>query len=266
MTPSDQDSKADRPVTGPRELAELSMLADGSLAESRRDEVQARIAASPEQSALLERERRAVQAVRGADGIRAPASLRARIAAERNRTTAPRRRRRPAVLAEVLVVVAAVLVLGIVLVTNGSGPQAPTFRQAVALAGRGATAPAPPPATGAAYLLARHVDQISFPNWALLRYPASGERVDRIGGRVARTVYYTPSSGGTVAYTIVGGPALATPRGATATKQNQVWYQSLGLDGRVVVTWRRDGHTCIISATNVPASELRHLAAWRPAV
>ena len=45
------------------ELAELSALADGTLDPARRADVEAKIAASPELSALYERERRVVEAL-----------------------------------------------------------------------------------------------------------------------------------------------------------------------------------------------------------
>ncbi len=35
------------------------------------------------------------------------------------------------------------------------------------------------------------------------------------------------------------------------------------LAGRTVVTWRRAGHTCVISATHVPVGSLEQLAGWR---
>ncbi|MGB0094653.1 MAG: hypothetical protein WBP81_19235, partial [Solirubrobacteraceae bacterium] len=59
-------SSADTPEPGPRELADLSALADGTLDPARRAEVQARITASPELSALYGRERMVVERLREA--------------------------------------------------------------------------------------------------------------------------------------------------------------------------------------------------------
>ena len=60
------------------ELADLSAMADGTLDPSRRAEVEAHISASPELSALYERERRVVAALHQArSSDRAPAALRA---------------------------------------------------------------------------------------------------------------------------------------------------------------------------------------------
>src|SRR5437763_5784281 len=76
------------------ELAELSALADGTLEPTRRGAVEAHIAASPELSALYERERRVVAALHEARASdHAPAALRARIEAARPKRTVVARRR-----------------------------------------------------------------------------------------------------------------------------------------------------------------------------
>jgi hypothetical protein len=38
--------------------------------------------------------------------------------------------------------------------------------------------------------------------------------------------------------------------------------QSFALRGRLVVTWRKGGHTCILSGSGVPRAELAKLAGW----
>jgi hypothetical protein len=99
-----------------------------------------------------------------------------------------------------------------------------------------------------------------FPNWERqLGWSASGQRTDTINGRPAVTVYYT-WQGHEVAYTIVGAPPLRLPA-ADSTWVNGTRVRTMTLDGRLVVTWRRDGHTCVLSASGVPAAQLRLLAA-----
>ena len=44
---------------------------------------------------------------------------------------------------------------------------------------------------------------------------------------------------------------------------NGTEFRTLRLHRRTVVTWRRDGRTCVVSAAIVPASVLQTLAAWR---
>src|SRR6476660_8429932 len=66
------------------ELADLAALADGSLPVERRAALKARVDASPELAERLREQRRAVAfAQSAADGVEAPASLRARIEAQR---------------------------------------------------------------------------------------------------------------------------------------------------------------------------------------
>ena len=250
---------------GKREIAELAMLADGSLPPDRRAEVEARIAAAPGGSALLENERLAVDALRGAATVRAPASLRERIAAEQARACrAPRRRR--AQLGGALVGAVAVLALALVLILPGGAPGAPSVSQAASLASRGATSPAPPAQATRRSTLARDVDEVYFPNWAGIGFTASGERVDRLDGRLLDTIYYTARGGAQLAYTIVGGSALAQPGGAALSRLNHIELRSIALGDRVVVTWRRGGHTCILSGAHVSDSVLLHLAAGKPSV
>ena len=59
------------------ELADLARLADGTLPAERRAEVEARVAASPQLSRIVERQGVALEALRGTADIGAPARLRA---------------------------------------------------------------------------------------------------------------------------------------------------------------------------------------------
>ena len=264
MTPSAAEDQDGRPAMGRRDLADLSALADGSLPAGRRAEVEARIAASPGGGALLDAERRAVETLRRAAPVRAPSSLRERIAADRARAgRAPRQRR--AVLGGALATAAAVIVLVLVLALPGGVPGSPSVSQAASLALRGVSSPAPPPARAAPLVkLSRDVDEVYFPNWAALGWTASGERDDRIDGRLTSTIYYSGRGGAQVAYTIVGGPALTEPGGAALSHLNGIQLRSIALGRRLVVTWRRGGHTCILSSAQVPDKVLLALAAWRP--
>jgi hypothetical protein len=46
------------------------------------------------------------------------------------------------------------------------------------------------------------------------------------------------------------------------TVRNGITLRALTVNGRVVVTWRRSGHTCVLSGPGVSASSLQALAAW----
>jgi hypothetical protein len=241
-----------------RDVADLAMLADGTLPAARRAEVEARIASLPSGPELLEKERRAVDALRGASQMQAPASLRERIEADRARAgRAPQRRR--AVLGGGLAAALAVIALALVLILPGGTPGSPSVSQAASLALRGPLSPAPPARGGTGLMLARDVDEVYFPDWAGIGWKPAGERVDRLEGRVLDTIYYR-GYGRLIAYTIVGGSALAQPHPATLSSLNNTQLRSLGLSGRIVVTWRRGGHTCILSGAGVPTKILLGLA------
>jgi hypothetical protein len=255
-------SGADNTKPTERDLAELSALADGTLDPARRPELEARIAASPELTTLYERERRLLAALHQARTIeRAPAALRARIEAARpgRRAVARRRIAYGGGLAGALAVVA----LALVLILPSGTPGSPSVSQAAALAGRGATQapPTPDPANPSARLN-ESVGDVYFPNWASrLRLQATGERIDRLDGRTAVTVYYA-WRGERIAYTIVGAPALTEPK-AAQTWLDGTEMQTLTLNGRLVVTWRRAGDTCVLSGSGVTAEALQTLAAWK---
>jgi anti-sigma factor RsiW len=251
---------ADTPPISDRDLRDLSALADGTLDPARREEVQARISASPELTELLERERGVVELLHEARARdRAPAGLRARIDSERPRPAVAARRRLGygGALAGAL----AVLALALALILPGGTPGAPTVSEAAALAAKGPALPAPGADPTEPGKLASNVEDLYFPNWtARFGWRASGERTDRLNGRAAVTVYYD-WVGRRLAYTIVASPVLAAPR-ATATVRRGVELRTLMLHGRLVVTWRQDNHTCLLSGQHVSAAELQRLAAW----
>src|SRR5439155_22435673 len=73
-----------------REIAELAALADGTLPAERRAEVEARVAASPELIALVQRQRHAVTATHSLSAEAPPASLVESVEALRPKRRAPR--------------------------------------------------------------------------------------------------------------------------------------------------------------------------------
>src|SRR5687768_13585344 len=77
-----------------RDERDLVALADGSLQGTRRQEVEARVASSPELGAALTRQRAGLTALRALDQLAAPAGLRARVNAERSTPSPAVRRRR----------------------------------------------------------------------------------------------------------------------------------------------------------------------------
>lgn len=243
-----------------REMAELSAFADGTLPAERRAEVEARIAGSPELLELVERQRQAVVATSTLSDDTPPASLVATVEALRSK----RKRRRSRAggfvpklafaggLAAAAAVVAAVVLTG--------GPGGPTVADAARLASRPPNAAAPPPLGNGSDTLAAHVEGVAFPNLGRLAgWRTAGLRRGHVDGRNATVVFYE-KAGRRIAYVIVAGPALRRPSGQTTAKSG-VEYQTLRLRGRLAVTWRRGGHTCLLIG-EASRSELISLASW----
>jgi hypothetical protein len=192
---------------------------------------------------------------------RAPERLRTRI--EAARPSRPVRARRRATYAGGLAGALAVIALALVLALPSGTPGAPSVSQAAALAALAPSAPAPVPDPSAPGVqLGKNVGDVYFPNWTRrFGWRATGQRTDRISDRSATTVYYA-WQGHKIAYTIVAAPALAVPEAPLRTIHGTV-FRTLRLNGRLVVTWRRSRHTCVLSGRGVPASVLQQLAAWR---
>jgi hypothetical protein len=203
--------------------------------------------------------------------VHAPRRLRLRIEAE------ARSRRRPvrgmalgagpglrgaSVLRAVLAGAGGAVLLAVALMLPGGA--APSLSQAAALSGRGAISPAPAPdPEDPAVKLSESVDDVYFPNWSsTLGWRPTGQRRDLLNDHPAVTVYYAASER-RLAYTIVSGPALAQPA-ATVTVTGGLTLRTLRLHGRLIVTWRRDGRTCVLTGTKVSAAQLRQLALTDP--
>ena len=257
-------SSADSSDLRPRELADLSALADGSLDPARREQVEAQIRESAELSAMFERERQVVELLHQTRAERAPARLRERI--EAARPSRPVRARRRATYVGGLAGALAAVVLALILLLPSGTPGAPSLSQAAALAGLSPASPAPVPDPDAPGVkLGANVGDVYFPNWTKqFGWKATGQRTDKIDGRTTTTVFYKDWHGRRLAYTIVGAPALTAPA-TRVLKLHGTVLRTLRLNGRLVVTWRRSNHTCVLSGRGVSAAVLQQLAAWRAA-
>jgi hypothetical protein len=243
----------------PTQLSELSALADGSLDPSRRAAVENWIASSPHLRSLYARERAAVDALQQAATERAPARLRLGVKVQRAPGAAVRR---PKPAYALLAGALACAIAAAAVFLPGGTPGSPSVSQAAELALRGSSNPAPAadPSDPRMKLDVRLQD-LYFPNWSeTLGWLPVGERSDRLGGHSAVTVYYQ-RRGMSVAYTIIGAPALAQPA-APVTHLGGFALRAFSVDGRTVLTWRRAGHTCVLSASAVPMRMLDQLANW----
>lgn len=240
----------------PKVLAELSAMADGTLEPSRAAKLRELIASSPELGERYERERRAVLALQSLSADAAPASLRFAIETRRHRVH--RRRPRP-LYGGALVAAAAALAAALVLLLPGGTPGAPSVSQAAELALHG---PALPPPAAEGDKLAVGVGEVYFPNWKhWFGWRAVGQRTDHLDGKLAVTVYYG-LAGKRIAYTILAAPPLRRP-GSRMLHLDGIDLQSFMTRGRLVVTWRRGGHTCVLSGAGMTTAQLAVLAGWK---
>jgi anti-sigma factor RsiW len=249
--------------TDPAVDAEITSLADGSLTGAERDELAARVEASPALRTQLREQERAVALMRATDQIVAPASLRAATneltasapAARSLRIAAPRWRPRLFVpLATGLAVAIAAVVIAV------QGTPAPTVGQTAHLALAAATAPPPAEETVDPDLLTAHVGSVRFPSYEeTAGWRATGARRDSLNGRTVITVFYDAPSGRRAGYSIVSGNMLADPDGPSLTTHG-IRYTFARVGSARLITWRRGGHTCVIAGRSLSDRTLLALA------
>jgi hypothetical protein len=234
---------------------DLVRLADGTLDSARREAVERSVAASGELQSRLRDQRRAVDAVRAHTGERAPLALRLKRHAL---ATQVRHRRR--VFGLWLAGALGALVWALAAV---GGQPALTVADAATLAARPATATVPEPPDDHATLPHLHAAGLPFPYWEdRFGWRATGVRDDKVGGRPLTTVFYR-RGGRRIAYTIVPGSRLPTAPGAETIRRGGIVVHAVTVNRRVIVTWLRRGHTCVLSGIDVPLETLTALAVWR---
>jgi len=186
--------------------------------------------------------------------VRAPDALRARLAGERPARRSGRGRR--AALAAACAAAAAVVVL--ILALPGGAPAGPSVADAAdaALAAPQGPRPARVPGHDA---LAVSQGGVAFPWWQqAFGWRAVGAADERVGARDVTTVWYRDGRGRRLGYAIVAGAALDVPGHARRVGR----FAVLQRDGATVAIWERGGHTCVLAAHDVDATELMRLAAW----
>ena len=100
---------------------------------------------------------------------------------------------------------------------------------------------------------------IPFPYWEhTVGWNAIGARSDSIGGRHAVTVFYE-AGGRRVGYTIVTGPPVQVKGGVTVTAHGTP-YTFMRTGSARLITWVRNGHTCVIAGHGVTYKTLLGLA------
>jgi hypothetical protein len=242
---------------------ELTRLADGSLPGDQEADLLAQIRQSPELTAALAEQKRAVTMLRALDEP-APAALRAHVdeltgATAGGRTPSRRapRWRRAFVLPGATAVAAAIAVV-VILVSGGT--TAPTVPVAARFALASATLPAPAVDPNQSKNLALSAAGIPFPAWGpQAGWTADGTRSDTVGGRRITTVFYKGRDGDQIGYAITNGAPLRGVRGTTVSRDG-VRFTLQRSGGASLISWVRSGHTCVIAGRSVTDAALLHLA------
>ncbi|MFZ0042534.1 MAG: hypothetical protein WAK93_14575 [Solirubrobacteraceae bacterium] len=244
--------------------AELARLADGTLPAEREAELRAELERSPELTAALSEQRRAVSLLSSLD-TPAPDVLRARIEAQtdpgfRQREPDPRRRWRPSFVLPAATALAILVAAIVIAVGAGGSGSAPTLPQTVRVTLAAATLPAPPQDASNSYELTFGVQGTHFPDWErTLGWKTSGARLDKLGDRAVATVFYDGPHGHRVGYAIVSGAPVRVV-GGTAVAHAGVTYTLQRHGATRLITWERSGHTCVIAGRGVGYQTLLALA------
>jgi hypothetical protein len=207
----------------------------------------------------------APEALRALDDVVAPDRLRLAVedaVAGAERAHPPQRRRARLRLGGALaaaVAVAAVLLVVLAIGGDDGGSSAPGVRAVAPIALRAATAPAPAERPDGESLVAQ-AGPIAFPTWTRAGWHAVGARSDTVDGHEVRTVFYADEDGRRIGYAIADAP-LPVAGGQLVTRHGER-VRVLDRGATSVVTWRRDGRTCILAGRGVPVGRLLTLASY----
>ncbi|HEY1566427.1 MAG TPA: hypothetical protein VGF68_05395 [Solirubrobacteraceae bacterium] len=238
---------------------ELTRLADGTLPADREADLLAQIRQSPELTAALTEQKRAVTMLRALD-TPAPAALRAHVDELTGAGATPRRStrwRRAFVLPGATALAAAVA--AVVILVSGGG-SAPTVPAAAHLALASATLPAPAIDANDSKNLNLSEAGIPFPAWGPQKgWTPDGARTDTVDGRKITTVFYTGRNGSRIGYSIADGAPLAGVHGKTMSRYGVAFTLQRSGPARII-SWVRAGHTCVIAGRSVSDAALFALA------
>jgi hypothetical protein len=148
-------------------------------------------------------------------------------------------------------------------VLSGPGSAGLSLAEAAAVTLRPATMAAPRESTTDRGMLSAGVQGVSFPYWEeRFHWRSTGSRIDTLDGRTVRTVFYADDAGHTVGYAILGGRAPGLTGAGQVHWRHGTPYRLGQVGGAEVVTWKRDGHLCVVSGRGVDGSKLIALASW----
>jgi hypothetical protein len=215
----------------------------------------------PNVSLLEERQLRVSRTLRSG-GPAMPTALRSRLA-ERSAPRRPVGSRSRARLALAGGLAAAALALGLVLTILSDRGGSLTVEEAARPSSFAATGAAPTTDDRRPALLRATFAGVSYPAWERqFEWFATGQRRDSlVGGRRARTVFYRHAHH-RIGYTVVGGPALDPPERGERYVVNGLEMVAYKDGPRDVLTFVRNGRTCVLAGEVHRRSTLVKLASW----
>jgi hypothetical protein len=211
-----------------------------------------------------ERHRRVIRALQS--GPRPPDRLLRRI--EAMETTAGARRERPALRprlgrAALAGGVAAVLAVALVVALSLGGPSGPSAVQAAELSLSPSTEPAPLTDLQRPALVKRSFAGVTFPAWSgKFGWRTDGARADELEGRATETVFYRHTHH-RIGYTVISGEPIEPPDDAETLNVGGVELHRFRLGRQDVVTFERNGRTCVLSGDVHDPDTLVKLASWK---
>jgi len=171
------------------------------------------------------------------------------------------RRPRPSAAGVAFAGAVALAAVAIIIAVDSGDTTTPSLREAAAPTLLAATRPAPPESPSNSNALAANVDGVAFPYWEeRLGWRSTGERQDRIDGRLVTTVFYADRAGQRVGYAILAGAPAPSISGGTIVTRGGVPYTLLKITGASAIAWLRDGHLCVVSGAGIANATLLRLA------
>jgi hypothetical protein len=159
--------------------------------------------------------------------------------------------------------VAAVLVATLVVALSVGGPGGSKVVQAAELSLSPSTEPAPSTNKEQPALLEHSFAGITFPAWSgKFGWRTDGARSDELDGRETATVYYTHTHH-RIGYTVISGRTIEPPEDAETLNVRGLELHRFRLGRQDVVTFERDGRTCVLSGDVHDPDTLVKLASWK---
>jgi hypothetical protein len=174
------------------------------------------------------------------------------------RRAAPRPWLRPAVAG-----VIGALVVVLVVALSVDGPGRSRVVQAAELSLSPSTEAAPHTDQQQPALLRSSFAGVTFPAWSEeFGWRADGARSDELDGRETATVFYRHTHH-RIGYTVISGKTIEPPEDAETLQAGGLELHRFRLGFQDVVTFERNGRTCVLSGDVHDPDTLVKLASWR---